>query len=781
MPLTGTTHFQCTNFKVEDIAGVRGEFTIQPPPLDDAVLLTAPTEDGVIVVSVNNVFANAAGNVNVAAGGGGGILTFDTNTINLTGNGALGTELTADLIISPNSYNTLEAFANGVYTTPMYVRTKAQADTAITGSTLIPGQEYKITGVHTSLYGGTDVILKASTPNSFELAGHGIFYNPIYNHALVDHKIWSNRSTFTATPVSGVFNNSEAITNDLGGTGTLFTSLEANKFIVTAGTWTGATSITGTVTGATATITGITLKAFAIGDKTIWGGYVWSNVNGLVGASTTTLALNTEWTVVPYNTTDYALTYDFIFFDYINNLVVRRSDNNGNTVVSTFDDNTLWASKSFIGNPISVFQWGNPFITTTAKGTGNNEIINGYADCVNYSGSFSNNKLSNRGIIQGNIVSGSQFNLNIVHTRGEVRFNTMNNAFLYENKVNGGSFGGLSAMSSNNMHNGYIINNTVQNTSTISSNTIRNNSFIYNNVLSLNCAINSNIFTGQQNIIYENIMNYTSTINSNTLIDRGIILRNDMQNTSKINSNSFTGTNLLGGEAFISTNHMIYGEINNNTCVNTGNRNNICNNTLWGDNQLDIQIRQSTISGCTLNGVGHVFIRDCFLRIAQMNNISTNNFTVRNIKIDDYVWDWGLVNMTQNVQNLVIDPSEIKYVFSIAFTGAAGAGAVGAVTIPLLQAQTGYYITETLVDVGAGLTGAGAKINLGIAVDSTTSALNDTTGDVATLNANISGVARISPSDYYKATATRNLVMEVKTAAITAGTVGIIVKLNKSI
>ena len=39
-----------------------------------------------------------------------------------------------------------------------------------------------------------------------------------------------------------------------------------------------------------------------MGDKVIWGGYSWTNVNGNVGASVDVLNLDAEWTKNVYDT-----------------------------------------------------------------------------------------------------------------------------------------------------------------------------------------------------------------------------------------------------------------------------------------------------------------------------------------------------------------------------------------------------------------------------------------------------------------------------------------------
>jgi hypothetical protein len=113
--------------------------------------------------------------------------------------------------------------------------------------------------------------------------------------------------------------------------------------------------------------------------------------------------------------------------------------------------------------------------------------------------------------------------------------------------------------------------------------------------------------------------------------------------------------------------------------------------------------------------------------------------------------------------------------FSKTFDGSTGDGEVGALTIDSFTIPTGYFIEETLVDVGAGLTGGG-YITLGIATDDVDAALDSTSGLVTTLNSNI--VSKVS-GPLVKAGANRALVAAVGGSDITAGTANFIVRLKK--
>ncbi|MES2649404.1 MAG: hypothetical protein V4717_21180 [Bacteroidota bacterium] len=80
-----------------------------------------------------------------------------------------------------NTGNGLTQFKSLVNYSPYQVElTKTELDQAITSSTLKPGMNYRISGVCSTLYGGTDIIVSAVTTNSISINGEGLFFNPNY-------------------------------------------------------------------------------------------------------------------------------------------------------------------------------------------------------------------------------------------------------------------------------------------------------------------------------------------------------------------------------------------------------------------------------------------------------------------------------------------------------------------------------------------------------------------------------------------------------------------------
>ncbi|PIF30753.1 hypothetical protein CLU81_1200 [Flavobacterium sp. 9] len=75
--------------------------------------------------------------------------------------------------------------------------TKSELDNLINNNSLIPGANYKISGVHPSLYddgtsSGTTIFLQALTENTLSKEGHGEFWNPKYDQSVDGFGIWNN-------------------------------------------------------------------------------------------------------------------------------------------------------------------------------------------------------------------------------------------------------------------------------------------------------------------------------------------------------------------------------------------------------------------------------------------------------------------------------------------------------------------------------------------------------------------------------------------------------------
>lgn len=265
-------------------------------------------------------------------------------------------------------------------------------------STLEPGVLYQITDAASSLYGGTEIVLRAISTSDLDSRGMGKFYNPIYSGT--DNGVWNNINWFNATSVTGTFSRSETITSNNGAVGVLIglvnkpnSAAYQSYFTITSGTWSTSTSITGNTTGSTASISNVTVQSYTAGNKVKWGGKVWQNLTGVVGSSVNKYTLDgTNWSEIAYNETDYVVTWNEITYDITNDFITSRRDNLGNVVEQSFDNyNNL---SGFIA--IKDFQWGNTEIVS-------NQCIESLFETINHKGdSIESNMITGGCYIEGN-------------------------------------------------------------------------------------------------------------------------------------------------------------------------------------------------------------------------------------------------------------------------------------------------------------------------------------------------------------------------------------------
>jgi len=273
-----------------------------------------------------------------------------------------GTISTPGLVIpngaSAGYFLTSDSSGNAAWSDPTITTTLSNLLISASNSTLQPGYLYHITDAASSLYGGTEIILRALSNTELDSRGMGKFYNPKYTSATYSG-VWNNTNWFTAGSFTGTFSANENITSNSGAVGKLKGLVNSSNFTffsVTSGTWSGSTSITGNTSGVTCSISSVTLQSYSIGEKVIWGGKVWENLTGNVGSSLSEYALDgTNWSEVSYNTTDYNEAWNEITYDIDNDFITSRRDYAGNYVEQSFQvyDN------EFGEYSIRSFQWGN--------------------------------------------------------------------------------------------------------------------------------------------------------------------------------------------------------------------------------------------------------------------------------------------------------------------------------------------------------------------------------------------------------------------------------------
>ena len=214
--------------------------------------------------------------------------------------------------------------------------TKSQMDTIISTEKVIRGKTYKISNCDTSLYNnGTDsnsadvyttIYLLGLENDKLSESGIGIFYTPNYN----DYEIFVDE------------------------------------------------------------------KPFFTDDNVIWGGFVWilkGNDGPYNSIDIFTLPNEFEKRFPfeaddEYNKNYYIEQYDDIIYDYTNDRIIYRNEENSNIVSTTYENINYWIITKGYYNPIRVFQWGHLVNSLSVGVIYNQQIINSYNENINYRGEY---------------------------------------------------------------------------------------------------------------------------------------------------------------------------------------------------------------------------------------------------------------------------------------------------------------------------------------------------------------------------------------------------------
>jgi len=276
-----------------------------------------------------------------------------------------------------------------------------------------------------------------------------------------------------------------------------------------------------------------TMATPSIGDIVIWGGKLWSNVNGSVGGFDDDATLDTEWILVVSDSNYYDKVFS-IKYDFDNDKIIEQSDDRDNIVSYNLNnvDNSM------------ITDWGNNNIFNN-KSYG---IYNNRADILIYmnkDGGGIYRNYNNGDIYQNNIVTVISLNSNIGSIYKNISSNisqNSNNGHIYNNNVTSGING--------NANSGSIKNNSVYslynniNGGSISDNFVyaiynnSNNGPIGNNIINLDVANNSN----DGKILYNTCVSVKENSNN------GDIYKNiGLGYTNNSNNGSIKYNNILQG------------------------------------------------------------------------------------------------------------------------------------------------------------------------------------------------------------------------------------------
>lgn len=296
--------------------------------------------------------------------------------------------------------------------------TREEVGQLVLSASLTPGAFYKITGVASASFyddrewsyngmgneiqdGGTTIILQAATDKTLSKKGIGLFYVPNYENPQLptaapdnNYLVWDNTSRLEFSSSFAVFDHEEKVYLYANGSSSLSylrANIGANSITLEApddsdfftNTDNYPMSIVGDNSSAWAGISSYYLTAsYNLGDCVIWGGRVWMNTSGTRGTDGPTvgwplaqLQLNEqEWTVVPFNETNYTIVADLIEYEFEwDNISYRKSANNVEVRCDARLMLDYWGY-----NMIKYFPWGHTNIQ-------NISISNSYLDAfVNY-------------------------------------------------------------------------------------------------------------------------------------------------------------------------------------------------------------------------------------------------------------------------------------------------------------------------------------------------------------------------------------------------------------
>lgn len=418
---------------------------------------------------------------------------------------------------------------------PFYIIvTKAELDAHIAASTLVPGATYKVNGAAVSLYGGSTLILTALENNKISTLGHGVFYNPKYNHADANTGIWTAGAGY-AIGAKVAWGNSIWV-NQTGAAGSA-----SNDFNL---------------------------------DGTNW----------LVSSD-----------VADYNLVSDPIEYDYAHdwimkrSDNARNSVFASWDSFGgstspvkymqwgNPATPSYigcSNNTIIDSNVQVINQRGYFT-GNVFKDFSTF-TGNTIVKNGYVfeNVVDQQSNMNNNTLA----------AGGQLNNNTLNNFCAINGNAINSGFLLNNVLE------IQAVINNNTFtgNGQIRQNRVMGVSQINGNTLANYSVIWRNTVGHASYINSNNISGgnatffayiYRNEIYEGFMNSNTITGPNAAISHNY-LRGGMFTPTGILS-QISSCQVTTGATQIKYNTLDRAVIQNVICTNHNFTNGRFENVLY--------------------------------------------------------------------------------------------------------------------------------------------------------------------------------------------------------
>lgn len=669
--------------------------------------------------------------------------------------------------------------------------TLAQMDTKIAQNELHAGTLYKITGVDTPLYGGTDIFLTALTSNKLSPDGYGVFYNPKYNQEVAGYGIWDvnhqapdvNIIVVKIINIVGIgFEIGENVNTDTG-SGSILNIFD-NYLIIGADNgenWNTDSPIVGQTTNTFADIESVYVQHYELGDTTIWGGKVWTNLTGNVGTKIDDLTLSDDWVQgYMYNPDNWISYEDIRFTGDLTSLFLKDKD------VKIYTETFGYLGDAAILNVVYNSDENYTSVTlNTDTGEDSYYVLVPYFNAYDYNQvidpivyDYTNDLIIERQEPQySNIVNFNKSDLDFF--QNPIKYFQWGNGFT-TNKGIGGQTIKNSFNENLNFRGIFQKDITVLQNSIISGNIFDIQSDMEYITFLNKCQFNNNIFINSS--FRRNTLNTNCEFNENNLENV------DLSFNTFLNYSNFY-SNILKN-ASISYNTFIHGYFYDNilsdltmTGCSFDNSSSIDSCNLEGNINI-INVNFSSTSA--LSSINKIFdpIQLDISHTTFRNQSSIYNLTISDkLKIYNSDFSRFSYNFQFGIPDLIItdayfEKNTILYNFKITPNGANGNGqqniSFNTDGTELLFMPKNSFIEEVYIDIINTI--VGDTIHLGIASISGDEGLNDITGNITMLNNNIT--TRVINTNFVKTTTDDYLVITPINADMTDGSFTVSVKLK---
>jgi len=340
--------------------------------------------------------------------------------------------------------------------------TKAEIDYLVNNNLLVPGAFYHIMDVDKFLYGGTEIVIQATSHHAFNDTAMGLFYNPRYDQSVAGFGIWDNTATY-AQGDTAIWGGLVITYTEFGGIGTSSPYNRDYEKWTFPGKFKVFVSDTSSFAGGdivydpnnsnnSMLVTEVGADYIIVSCPPLFLAFATQLDNSTGAVDITSIELHESF----YSDLIYNAVWDEITYDYAHDFISSRKDNAGNVVEQTWNNYKTW-NDTPIQRAIAGFQWGNEYTynedVEQNVGLYGNKIIDSYVEVINftlsafYSNTFENSQFLNNtfdkdgGVIFYNIFQNDSYveNVQFINSPGFNR-NVFNSSNLVDSTIDGITF-----------------------------------------------------------------------------------------------------------------------------------------------------------------------------------------------------------------------------------------------------------------------------------------------------------------------------------------------------